>query len=260
MKRDPPKDAETAFMNAPKGGLSGAVMPDWLQRWVKKIDEHEVEDPIHALRMLKCEPIAKRLAGDIYVQNYLQHFYEGHLAKGAADAEKRATSFLLAASIGFKTASATSKSTITPAERARRLPPVARAARKLANAIQGTSKYFKTGSEHIPYLMARDMDPSLVLPSEGAGFGKQSPSIREMLLSFAAALDAQAQQMKALGGMTKRVTAINLYLDDLILESYVQFEVVTYAFIAMVASSVIDQDIDESTVRKRPIAIGLACQ
>jgi hypothetical protein len=247
----PPNSGEIANPNAPTGGLSSPPLPDWLQRWLKLLDNHGFDDPIHLITLCKCQPVAKRLVDDIDVRNILLEYKDVN-----ADGEKKVTAFLVQASVGLHFAKARAASRITPARLAVELPPIAKAARKLAKTIGNKHPPFRKGTDQIPYLLARTANPQLVFPTKDAGLLKQ-PLLREALLSFASALDAQATQAKSYQGKTKRVTAINLYLDGLIQESYTQLGQVPYGLLARIASIVIDDDIDESTVRKRPLAIRL---
>ena len=248
-EKKPPSSQAIANFNAPAHGFSSAPLPGWLQQWVKLIDNHSIDDPVHLVALCKCESIAKRLVDDIDVRTILIEHRHKH-------AEEKITAFLVQASVGLHLASARAESRFTPARVAVELPPIAQAARKLAKTIDKKHLPFRKGTDQIPYLLARSADPNLIFPVQDAALFKQ-PLLKEALISFANALEAQAAQAKALKGKKRRVTAINLYLDALVQEAYMQFGQVPYGLLARIASIVVDDDIDESTVRKRPLAISL---
>ncbi len=237
---------QTGRLNSSRGPI-----PVWMKALQSEVKTDRGTTTTHFIRFFKCERVLQQLIDDPDIRRSLQNIRKTLAKERNSSADERLKRFLVTASVGYHCASL--RSLVRPSDRQRYLLTTGKAARKLAKTVKRDSKLFRTGTDRLPFLIARIRDPALVLPSEGEGFFKSEfTTLPEILQSFANALDAQVHALREIP--KSRNTASTIYVDSLIQSCHHEFETVHYALIANIASVVIDQDFDESTIRKRPIA------
>ncbi len=234
----------------------GLPPPPWLKKLLDRANAADAnDDEVTLLRHYKGVTALHRVSKDPDILDSLSSMRMSLVRKNFSDADERLTQFLFEACIGCSFAKSTFR--LPPSERAPRIKRLAHQAHKLANMItlELEAKSFLSSTDRLSYLIEQQNHPrgvsvAALMGLRGERFKISTlPTLRETLLCFEKVLEEQALLVKERARTNQ--TPISNYVDRLIRASVSLFPDINRALIAKVASVVIGEDVDPTTVGYR---------